>query len=34
MQVLEAFDRIQLDVIKSEFLYLLDGKPGFTSADG
>jgi hypothetical protein len=34
MQILEAFDRSGLDVIKSEFLYLFDKKPGFSSADG
>lgn len=34
IQVLEAFDRIGLDVIKSECLYLFDKKPGFSSADG
>ena len=34
MQVLEAFDRIQLDVVKAEFLYTFDGSAGYTSAEG
>jgi hypothetical protein len=34
MQILEAFDRIQLDVIKAEFLYTFDGHPGYTSHEG
>jgi isocitrate dehydrogenase len=32
IQVIEAFDRIGLDVIKTEFLYLFDKKAGFSSA--
>jgi isocitrate dehydrogenase len=34
IQVLHAFDHIRMDVIKSEFLYNFDGKPGFSSAEG
>ena len=34
MQILQAFERIQMDVIKAEFLYTLDGKAGYSSADG
>lgn len=34
IQILHAFDRIQMDVIKSEFLYMFDGKPGYSSAEG
>ena len=33
IQVIEAFDRIGLDVIKAEFLYLFDKKPGYSSAN-
>jgi isocitrate dehydrogenase len=33
-QVLEAFERSQLDVIKAEFLYTFDQQPGYTSAEG
>ena len=29
--ILQAFERINLDVIKSEHLYIYDGKPGFSS---
>lgn len=32
--VVQAFDRINLDVIKSEFLYTFDKKPGYSSAEG
>ncbi len=32
IQVIEAFDRIGLDIIKTEFLYSFDKKPGFSSA--
>ncbi|MBI3508604.1 MAG: NADP-dependent isocitrate dehydrogenase [Chlamydiia bacterium] len=34
IQVLHAFDHVQMDVFKSEFLYLMDGKPGYSSAEG
>jgi isocitrate dehydrogenase len=34
IQVLHAFDHMQMDVIKSEFLYHLDDKPGFSSSEG
>jgi isocitrate dehydrogenase len=34
IQVLQAFDHIKLDVIRSEFLYTFDGKPGYSSAEG
>lgn len=27
--ILQAFDHVQMDVIKAEFLYTFDGKPGF-----
>lgn len=32
--ILQAFDHLQFDVIKTEFLYLFDGKPGYSSAEG
>jgi isocitrate dehydrogenase len=31
LQILNAFDHVQMDVIKSEFLYSIDGKPGYSS---
>jgi isocitrate dehydrogenase len=31
--ILQAFDRMQMDTIKTENLYLIDGKPGYSSAD-
>jgi isocitrate dehydrogenase len=34
IQILHAFDHVQMDVIKGEFLYLIDGKPGYSSAEG
>lgn len=34
IQIMHAFDRIGIDVFKSEFLYLFDGKPGYSSAEG
>ncbi|HSX10888.1 MAG TPA: NADP-dependent isocitrate dehydrogenase [Chlamydiales bacterium] len=34
IQILHAFDHIQMDVIKSESLYLFDAKPGYSSAEG
>lgn len=34
IQILHAFDHVGLDVIKSEFLYDFDGKPGYSSAEG
>jgi len=30
-QILQAFDHVQMDVIKSECLYTLNGKPGYSS---
>jgi isocitrate dehydrogenase len=33
VQILHAFDHIQMDVIKAEFLYTFDGKAGYSSAD-
>src|SRR3989344_3630165 len=33
IKLLHAFDHVQMDVIKVEFLYTFDGKPGFSSAD-
>ena len=32
--ILQAFDRMELDVIKSEFLFTFDGKPGYSSSEG
>lgn len=34
IQILQAFDRIGMDVIRSEFLYTFEGKAGFSSAEG
>ncbi|HSX25708.1 MAG TPA: NADP-dependent isocitrate dehydrogenase [Chlamydiales bacterium] len=34
IQVLHAFDHVEMDVIKAEFLYSFDGKAGYTSAEG
>ena len=34
VQLLHALDNVGIDVIKTEFLYLFDGKPGYTSAEG
>lgn len=34
IQILRAFDHVQMDVIRSEMLYLFDGKPGYSSAEG
>lgn len=34
IQVLHAFDHMQMDVISSQFLYTFDGKPGYSSAEG
>jgi isocitrate dehydrogenase len=34
IQILHAFDHVQMDVIKSEFLYSIEGKPGYSSAEG
>jgi isocitrate dehydrogenase len=34
IQVLHAFDHINMDVIKSEHLYTFAGKPGYSSAEG
>ena len=34
IQILHAFDHVNMDVIKSEFLYTFDGKPGYSSAEG
>ncbi len=30
IKILHAFDHVKLDIIHSEFLYLFDGKPGFS----
>lgn len=34
IKILHAFDHIGMDVIRSEFLYLFDGKAGYSSAEG
>ena len=34
IQILHAFDHVQMDVIKSEFLYTFDDKAGYSSAEG
>lgn len=34
IQILHAFDRVNMDVIRSEFLYTFDGQPGYSSAEG
>jgi len=34
IQILHAFDHVQMDVIKSEFLYTFDNKAGYSSAEG
>lgn len=34
IKVLHAFDHVNMDVIRSEFLYTFDGKPGYSSAEG
>jgi isocitrate dehydrogenase len=34
VQILHAFDHVNMDVIRGEFLYMFDGKPGFSSAEG
>lgn len=34
IQILHAFDHVNMDVFKSEFLYTFDGKPGYSSAEG
>jgi isocitrate dehydrogenase len=34
IQIMQAFDHVRMDVIKSEFLYTFDGKAGFSSSDG
>ncbi len=34
IQVLHAFDHVQMDVIQSQSLYTFDGKPGYSSAEG
>ena len=34
IQVIAAFDKMELDVIKSEFLFTFDGKPGYSSSEG
>lgn len=33
IQILHAFDHVQMDVIKSEMLYWMDHTPGYSSAD-
>lgn len=34
LQIAQAFDRVGMDVIRTEHLYLFDGKPGYSSAEG
>jgi isocitrate dehydrogenase len=34
IKILNAFDHMKMDVIRSEFLYHFDGKPGYSSAEG
>lgn len=34
IQILHALDRMQIDLIKSENLYLIEGKPAYSSAEG
>lgn len=34
IKILHAFDHVSMDVIRAECLYLFDGKPGYSSADG
>ncbi len=34
IKILHAFDHVHMDVIRAEFLYLFDGKPGYSSAEG
>ncbi len=34
IQVLHAFDHVQMDVTGAEWLYLFEGKPGYSSAEG
>ncbi len=34
IQILHAFDHVNMDVTKAEFLYTFDGKPGYSSAEG
>lgn len=34
IQIQHAFDHVQMDVIKAEFLYTFDGIPGYSSAEG
>lgn len=34
IQIQHAFDHVQMDVIKTEFLYNFDDKPGYSSAEG
>lgn len=34
IKIQHAFDHVKMDVIRSEFLYLFDGKPGYSSAEG
>jgi isocitrate dehydrogenase len=34
IKILHSFDHVNMDVIRSEFLYNFDGKPGYSSAEG
>lgn len=34
IKILHAFDHVNMDVIQAQFLYLFDGKPGYSSAEG
>jgi isocitrate dehydrogenase len=34
IQILHAFDRVNMDIFKSELLYTFEGKPGYSSAEG
>lgn len=34
IKILHAFDHVGMDVIRSENLYMFDGKPGYSSAEG
>jgi isocitrate dehydrogenase len=34
IQIQHAFDHMEMDVIKAEYLYTFDDKPGYSSAEG
>src|SRR3990167_5520957 len=34
LEILRAFDHVQMDIIQAECLYTYDGKPGYSSAEG